>query len=86
MYGLLGSIGKIIGRRLQTTAKKHNRIRVMAGSKLNTIADRVSTALTDDEISEAEFRVILSEVNKYNQMKGAAIKCSLVLQVYFFQP
>ena len=30
----------------------------------------MSTALTDDKISEEEFRLILSEVDKYNQMKA----------------
>ena len=30
----------------------------------------MSTALTDDKISEEEFRPILSEVDKYDQMKA----------------
>ena len=42
----------------------------MAVSKLNSIADRISAALTDDKISEEEFRLILSEVDKYDQMKA----------------
>ena len=50
-------------------ARKHDQIRVLAVSKLNSIADRISAALTDDKISEEEFRLILSEVDKYNQMK-----------------
>ena len=45
-------------------------IRVLAESKLNTIADRISIALTDDKISEEDFRLILSEVDKYDQMKA----------------
>ena len=40
-------------------------IRGLAESKLNTIADRISVA----QITEEEFRLILSEVDKYNQMK-----------------
>ena len=67
--GLLGAGGKIIGRKLQKRARKHDQIRVLAKSKINTIADRISTALTDDKISDQEFRLILSEVDKYNQMK-----------------
>ena len=51
-------------------ARQHDQIRVLAVSKLNTIADRISTALTDDKISEAEFRLILSELDKYDQMKA----------------
>ena len=45
-------------------------IRVLAVSKLNSIPDRISAALTDDQISEEEFRLILSEVDKYDQMKA----------------
>ena len=68
--GLLGAGGKFIGRRLGVKARKHDQIRVLAESKLNTISDRISTALTDDKISEEEFRPILSEVDKYDQMKA----------------
>ena len=48
--GLLGAGGRFICRRLQAKARKHDQIRVLAESKLNTIADRISTALTDDKI------------------------------------
>ena len=40
--GLLGVAGKFIGRRLSVKAKKHDEVRVLAESKLNTIADHVS--------------------------------------------
>ena len=59
----------MVGRRLQTKARKHDLIRGLAESKLNTIADRISVVLNDDKITEEEFRPILSEVDKYNQMK-----------------
>ena len=48
-------------------ARKHDLIRSLAESKLYTIADRLSVALNDDKITEEEFRLILSEVDKYNQ-------------------
>ena len=66
--GLLGASGKVLGRRLQAKATKHNQIRVLAESKLNSVADCISAALTDDKISDEEFRLILSEIDKYNQM------------------
>ena len=59
----------MVGRRLQAKAGKHDLIRGLAESKLNTIADRISVALNDDKITEEEFRLILSEVDKYKQMK-----------------
>ena len=67
--GLLGAGGKLVGRRLQAKARKHDLIRDLAESKLNTIADRISVALNDNKITDEEFRLILSEVDKYNQMK-----------------
>ena len=67
---LLGAGGKLVGRRLQAKARKHDLIHSLAESKLNTIADRISVALNDDKISEEEFCLILSEVDKYNQMKN----------------
>ena len=59
----------MVGRRLQAKARKHDLIRGLAESKLNTIVDRISVALNDDKITE-EFRLILSEIDKYNQMKA----------------
>ena len=67
--GLLGAGGKLVGRRLQAKARKYDLIRGLAESKLNTIADHISAALNDDKITEEEFRLIFSEVDKYNQMK-----------------
>ena len=67
--GLLCAGGKLISRKLQAKARKHNQIRVMSDSKLNTISDYISAALADDKISDEEFRLILSEVDKYNQMQ-----------------
>ena len=68
--GTLGTSGRFISRRLAVKAKKHDQIRVLAESKLNTIADHVSTALIDGQISDDEFRLIVNEVAKYNQMKS----------------
>ena len=67
--GLLGAGGRFICRELEAKARKHQ-IRVLAVSNLNSIADRISAALTDDKISEEEFRLILSEVDKYDEMKA----------------
>ena len=68
--GLLGAGGRFIYRKLEAKPRKHDQIWVLAVSKLNSIADRISAALTDDKISEEEFRLILSEVDKYDQMKA----------------
>ena len=57
---LLGADGKLICQRLQAKARKHGLILVLAESKLNTIADRISAALNDDKITEEEFLLIRS--------------------------
>jgi hypothetical protein len=67
--GILGVSGNFIGRRLAAKAKKHDNIRILAESKLNTITDHVSNALMDCQLSDTEFRLITAEVNKYTQMK-----------------
>ena len=67
--GILGLTGKFVGRRLAVKAKKHDEVRVLAESKLNTIADHVSTALLDGKISDDEFKLIIGEITKYHQMK-----------------
>ena len=62
--------GKFVGRRLAVKARKHDEIRVLAESKLNTITDHVSGALMDGRISDEEFRLIADELEKYSQMKS----------------
>ena len=68
--GLFGVVGKFISRRLLVKVKKHDEIRVLAESKLNNIADHVSKALADGQISDEEFRLIIDEAQKYTQMKA----------------
>ena len=69
--GLLEAGGKLVGQRLQAKSTKHDLIRGLADSKkLNTIADRISVALNNDKITKEEFRLILSELDKYNKMKA----------------
>ena len=49
--------------------KKHDKILMLAKSKLNGIETLVSQALTDMEISHEEFITILKEKDKYEKMK-----------------
>jgi len=51
-------------------ARKHDEIRVLAESKLDTIADHVSAAIMDGQISDEEFRRIMAELRTYEQMKA----------------
>ena len=49
--------------------KKHDKILLLAKSKLNSIETLISQALTDMEISHEEFITILNEKDKYEKMK-----------------
>ena len=62
----------IIKKLLKTTRnkkKKHDKILMLAKSKLNSIEALVSQALIDMEISHKEFITILKEKDKYEKLK-----------------
>ena len=69
--GGLGVCVKFIRRKLHSKAKKHDEIKTIANTKLNTIKDLISKALTDGQISENEFKMILDELDKYNKLKDS---------------
>ena len=54
--------------------EKHEKIGMLAISKLNTINDLVSKAITDSHISPEEFGLIIKEKEKYISMKNAIRK------------
>ena len=62
-------IGSIVVRKTTIRAEKHLKIKTLASSKLDTIASHVSKALTDDFVSDEEFKLIMEELNKYKAMK-----------------
>ena len=49
--------------------KKHNKIVMLAKSKLNSIEALMSQALIDLDISDEEFKIIVNEKEKYEQTK-----------------
>ena len=49
--------------------KKHDKILMLAKSKLNSIETLISQALIDMEISHEEFIAIIKEKGKYEKMK-----------------
>ena len=68
--GALSITGSIIcDKILQSKVRKHNQSKMLAESKLNTINDHVSKALSDNFISDDKFTLILSEMTKYTEMK-----------------
>ena len=51
--------------------KNHDKILILAKSKLNSIETLISQALIDMEISHQEFITILNEKDKYEKMKDS---------------
>ena len=68
--GLLSAGSKIANSRLRLKCLKHSKIRVLAESKLNSVACIVSKALEDAEINHDEFSLVVREVQSYYSLKS----------------
>ena len=66
--GAISLIGNIVVKKT-TKAEKHLKIKTLAAAKLDTIASHVSKAMTDNFISDEEFKLIMDEMNKDKVMK-----------------
>ena len=58
----------IVKKLLKTTRnkkKKHNKIVMLARSKLNSIESKISEALVNNEISHEDFMTIINEEKEY---------------------
>ena len=67
--GAISLIGNIFSKKAMTKAEKHLKIKTLASAKLDTIASHISKAIMDDYISDEEFKLIMSEMDKYKAMK-----------------
>ena len=67
--GIVSIFGSIFSKKATTKVEKHLKIKTLAVAKLDTIASHVSKALTDDFISDEEFKLIMEEMNKYKVLK-----------------
>ena len=69
IFSLLTGITKILLNITKKKKKEHDKILVLAESKLNSIETLISQVLIDIIISHAEFITILEEKDKYEKMK-----------------
>jgi len=67
--GLLFIVGGFVSRHLILKVEKHHNIKLLADKKLNVIIDLVSKALDDETISDEEFSLVLSELDKFFDKK-----------------
>ena len=54
---------------IRNKKKKHNKIVMLARSKLNSIESKISKALMDNEISHEDFETITNEEKRYRELK-----------------
>ena len=69
MFSLLTGIVRKLLNITRNKNKKHDKILMLAKSKLNSIETLISQALIDLDISHEEFIRILKEKDKYKRMK-----------------
>ena len=67
--GAFSLFGNIVVRKTTIRAEKHLKIKTLASAKLDMISSHVSKALTDDFVSDEEFKLIMEELEKYKAMK-----------------
>ena len=67
--GFLSIIGNYSVNKSTSKAEKHEKIKTIASTKLDTIASHISKALSDNKQTDVEFRLILEELEKYKVMK-----------------
>ena len=68
----LASVGfAAASKRLNRKVTKHEKIYTLAIAKRNSINELISKALEDMRISDAEFRIISREVEKYHELKAS---------------
>ena len=72
--GFLSIIGKYSMKKSTSKAEKHEKIKRIAPAKLDTIPSRVSKALSDNKVTDEEFRLILEELEKYKVMKEKGLR------------
>ena len=71
VFSLTTGIIKKLLKITQSKKKKHNKIAMLAKSKLNSIETLISRALIDLEIIHELFKAIVNEKEKYEKMKDS---------------
>ena len=67
--GVVSVIAGEAGKKVSRKVTKHEKTVSVCESKINSLKDRISKALADDNISDEEFNNILAEMDKYHEMK-----------------
>ena len=68
-FSITSGFVKRFSKAIKNEKKKHNKIFMLARSKLNSIENKISKALMDNEISHEDFETIINEEKKYRELK-----------------
>jgi hypothetical protein len=77
IIGLMGIPINIGNNKIWKKLEKHEEIYILAISKLNSINDLISKALIDGQIDDKEYSTVLSEYDKYIELKNTIRKSFL---------
>ena len=69
LLGLGSGVLHMTRKIFDSKAKKHDKIKTLAESKLDSISGLVSKAIEDSHISHEEYQLILNEIKHYRTMK-----------------
>ena len=68
-FSISTGIKKNLLKTIRNKKKKHNKIVMLARSKLNSIESKIFEALINNEISHEGFMVIINKEKKYRELK-----------------
>ena len=68
-FSITTGIVKQLSKIVRNKKKKHNKIVMLARSKLNSMESKISEALINNEISHEDFMTIINEEIKYRGIK-----------------
>ena len=76
--GLLSIIGKYSVKKSTSLAEKHEKIKTIASTKLDTISSHISKALSDNKVTDEEFRLILEVRAKTKKKIATGLEETLI--------
>ena len=68
-FSITSGFAKKFLKTIRNKKKKHNKIVMLARSKLNSIENKISKALIDNDISHEDFEIVINEEKKYQELK-----------------
>ena len=68
-FSLSAELVKTLLKTTRNKKKKHNKIVMLARSKLNSIENKISETLMNNQISHEDFMTIINEEKNYRQLK-----------------